>query len=320
MKTVIELDSVAKTYGKSIVALRNLSFKVREGSLVGFVGPNGAGKTTTLKILTGLLAPSSGKAYVDGHDVSHDLTGVRKTIGYLPQDFGVYPFMRVDQYLYHVSRFYMTGAARDDAVREAIESVGLSHLSRRKISTLSTGERQRLGIAQSLIHGPRVLLLDEPTSSLDPIGRREIYSVIRQLAKSGKTVVISSHILAELVKVITDIVVIRSGALLFSGTVDQLQRHLQHGKRDYIRLVFDVLDDSLPKQIEQLQSVDSVTRVQSNELTVHANDVDRARMDVVRLVASSNSILSSLTSGLGDLEDLIVDMITHDRPIQHGGA
>lgn len=306
---MIELNNLTKVYKGNILAANKLTFKVSRGTILGFVGPNGAGKTTTIRMLIGLLKPTAGTASVNGYDVRTELSKVKKSIGYLPQDFGLYPFMKVEEYLDFVCKFYPIITERKKLRQQALETVGLTHLSNRRIRTLSTGEKQRLGIAQAIFHNPDIIFLDEPTSSLDPIGRQEVYQVLSKLIKEGKTIFISSHILAELVKVITDLVIIKSGSLLFSGSVKELlSKYAQRQQRQF-RLSFDLLDEDLLVHIRGASCVQHITMLSSNEILVEVDDIKQAKTELIKLIANSNSVLNTFSSTNEDLEKIIINLI-----------
>ncbi|MFQ6123602.1 MAG: ABC transporter ATP-binding protein [Candidatus Heimdallarchaeota archaeon] len=307
---MIELNNLTKVYKGNILAVNKLSFKVSKGSILGFVGPNGAGKTTTIRMLIGLLKPTTGTARVNGYDVKTELSEVKKSIGYLPQDFGLYSFMKVEEYLDFVCKFYSIITERKKLQQQVLETVGLLHLFNRRIRTLSTGEKQRLGIAQAILHNPDIIFLDEPTSSLDPIGRQEVYQVLTRLIKEGKTIFISSHILAELVKVITDLVIIKSGSLLFSGSVKKLISQYAQRQQRQFRLCFDLLDEDLLAHIQGASWVQHITRLSNNEIVVEVDDVKQAKLELIQLIANSNSVLNTFSSTNEDIEKIIINLIT----------
>jgi ABC-2 type transport system ATP-binding protein len=293
-----------------VLAVNNLTFNVEKGSILGFVGPNGAGKTTTIRILTGLLNPTSGSAWINGYDVKTQLSKVKRSIGYLPQDFGLYDYMRVYEYLDLIGKMYGIRSGRKEIYSQILETVGLDHLTKRKIATLSTGEKQRLGIAQTIVHDPEIIFLDEPTSSLDPIGRREVYQVLRKLIREGKTVFISSHILAELAKIITDVVVIKEGNLLFSGSVKELlAKDSSLAQKSQLKLSFEMLDEELIERIKKSSGIKSVSKITNTEILIEVKDLEQAKINLIKLIANSNSILDTFTSTSGDLEDIILEMI-----------
>jgi ABC-2 type transport system ATP-binding protein len=203
-----------------MVALDNLNLVIQTGDLFGFIGSNGAGKTTTLRILATFLQPSSGSAMVLGHDVVRDASAVRHVIGYMPDFFGVYKDMEVTEYLDFFGACYkIPSNKREQTVKDVLELVGLSEKRGALIGALSRGMQQRLGLARVLIHDPKVLLLDEPASGLDPRARIEMMAILEELQRLGKTIIISSHILSELQALCNRVAIIERGKLIYSGPV-----------------------------------------------------------------------------------------------------
>jgi ABC-2 type transport system ATP-binding protein len=208
----IEVDGLSKRYG-DFEAVRDLSFRVHAGEVVGFLGPNGAGKTTTMRMLTGFIPPTDGTARIAGHDIFDDALEARRAIGYLPESPPLYPEMTPTSYIDFVARLKdVPRARRREAVERALERCGLVDVCRREIRQLSKGYRQRVGLAQAIVHEPQVLVLDEPTVGLDPIQIREIRALIRDLAATGRqTVILSTHILAEVEAICQRVVLIDRG-------------------------------------------------------------------------------------------------------------
>jgi len=208
----IEVDGLSKRYGE-FEAVRDLSFRVHAGEVVGFLGPNGAGKTTTMRMLTGFIPPTDGTARIAGHDIFESALEARRAIGYLPESPPLYPEMTPASYVDFVARLKdVPRARRRDAVERALERCGLVDVRRREIRQLSKGYRQRVGLAQAIVHEPQVLVLDEPTVGLDPIQIREIRALIRDLAATGRqTVILSTHILAEVEAICQRVVLIDRG-------------------------------------------------------------------------------------------------------------
>ncbi len=224
---MIRVTNLTKHYGR-FIAVDNISFTVGEGSIFGFVGPNGAGKTTTLRIMAALLAHTAGEVEIEGVSVFSDPRRIRGLIGYMPDFFGVYDDLRVKEYL----EFYGEASGRHiDAVRQAmpalLDLVGLSGRENDFVNHFSRGMKQRLCLARALIHQPRVLLLDEPASGLDPRARVELREILRELQRMGHTIVISSHILTELAQLCTHIGIINRGRLLLCGPIDEILARVQ---------------------------------------------------------------------------------------------
>lgn len=219
---MIETRDLRKTYG-TFEALKGIDLRVEAGDVFGFIGPNGAGKTTTIRILTTLLAPTSGEATVAGHDVGREPEAIRRLIGYLPDDFGVYPDMTVEEYMHFFAAAYaIPHSERGGLVGGLLELTDLSHKRGALIEGLSRGMQQRLGLARTLVHDPAVLVLDEPASGLDPRARIEIREILRELRRMGKTILLSSHILSELQEVCTRVGILEQGTLVSQGTLPEV--------------------------------------------------------------------------------------------------
>jgi ABC-2 type transport system ATP-binding protein len=222
----VHATQLTRIYG-SLVALSGLNLTVNQGDLFGFIGSNGAGKTTTLRILATFLVPSAGTAAVLGHDVVRDADAVRRSIGYMPDFFGVYKDMEVTEYLDFFGACYrIPTAQREKTVADVLELVGLSEKRGTLIGALSRGMQQRLGLARVLIHDPRLLLLDEPASGLDPRARIEMMAILQELQRMGKTIIISSHILSELQALCNRVAIIEKGKLIYSGPVQGVKEQM----------------------------------------------------------------------------------------------
>jgi ABC-2 type transport system ATP-binding protein len=223
---LIEARGLSKRYG-DLVALHDVSFSVQPGEVVGFLGPNGAGKTTTMRILTGFLPPTDGVAAIDGHDIFSDPLAARRAIGYLPESPPLYPEMSVEGYLAYVAKLKdVPRSARSKAVDSALDRCGLGDVRRRVIGALSKGYRQRVGLAQAIVHDPPVMILDEPTVGLDPIQIREIRSLIGSLAGEGsaRTVILSTHILPEVEAICRRVIIMNRGRKVVDAPLDELRQ------------------------------------------------------------------------------------------------
>ncbi|GGJ06606.1 ABC transporter [Alicyclobacillus cellulosilyticus] len=222
---MIDTHNLSKRYGR-VVAVRDLNLSVRRGTVFGMVGENGAGKTTTLSMLATLTTPSSGKAYINGYEVTRQAQEVRRCIGYMPDSFGVYDDLSAEEYLLFYADCY--GLPRDVAVRRCRELLAWVNLGDKRtayVNDLSRGMQQRLEIARCLMHDPPVLILDEPSSGLDPRSRIEMRGVLRQLRSLGKTILISSHILYELSEIADEIGILRGGELAAVASVGVMLQH-----------------------------------------------------------------------------------------------
>jgi ABC-2 type transport system ATP-binding protein len=221
---VIEAQEVTKRYGE-FLAVDHVSFTAGAGEVVGFLGPNGAGKTTTMRILTGFLPATDGTARIDGHDIFEDPLAARRAIGYLPETPPLYPEMDVESYLHYVAKLKdVPRGRRREGVERALERCGLAEVHRRVIGALSKGFRQRVGIAQAIVHDPKVLILDEPTVGLDPIQIREIRALIADLAaeEGGRTIVLSTHILPEVEAICRRVILIHRGRKVLDAPIEEL--------------------------------------------------------------------------------------------------
>jgi len=226
---IIQTINLTKRYGK-LVALNNLHLNIEEGECFGYIGPNGAGKTTTIRILATLLQPTWGEARVCDHVVGYESRKIRPLIGYVPDFFGAYEDMVVQEYLeFFASAYNITGKKRTQIVGDVLELTDLSHKHDALVDGLSRGMKQRLSIARVLLHDPKVLLLDEPASGLDPRARIEIRALLKELHRMGKTILISSHILPELADLCTSLGIIEQGELIYQGSVAEALRRARVG-------------------------------------------------------------------------------------------
>ena len=237
MSVIIETKRLTKRYGP-LTAVNDLSLSVEQGAIYGFVGPNGAGKTTTMRMLTTLLQPTSGEAWVAGSSVTHDVRGVRRAIGYMPDFFGVYDDMKVWEYLdFFAACYEIPEAQRAGLVNDLLELVDLGHKREAQVDTLSRGMKQRLCLARTLAHHPQVLVLDEPASGLDPRARIEIRELLVELSRLGKTIFFSTHILADVAEICTQVGIVEAGRLVAQGTLAEMQRRLRPNRRLQITLL-----------------------------------------------------------------------------------
>lgn len=239
---MIEARGLSKRYG-DLLAVNDVSFEIGRGEVVGFLGPNGAGKTTTMRILTGFLPATDGTALVAGHDIFSEPLAARRSIGYLPETPPLYPEMDVSGYLTYVAKLKdVPRRNRRESVDRALERCGLAQVSRRVIGSLSKGYRQRVGLAQAIVHEPPVLILDEPTVGLDPIQIREIRSLIAGLAspqagEHQQTVVLSTHILAEVEAICRRVILINSGRKVLDASLEELTRDGQRLEDVFTRVI-----------------------------------------------------------------------------------
>ncbi len=310
---MIEVQQLTKRYGPTL-AVSGISFEVRKGEVLGFLGPNGAGKTTTMRVITGYLPPTSGTVTVSGHDVVEESIEARRHIGYLPETPPVYTDMRVSEYLAFVGR--IKGVPRRDLKRrinEVSEKCAITDVQSRQVGKLSKGYRQRVGLAQALIHNPDVLVLDEPTAGLDPKQIIETRDLIRSLA-GQHTVVLSTHILPEVSKTCERVVVINAGKVVAVGTPDDLTRRLQGFET--VLLTAEGPRDEVKARLERVEGVTMIEErdVADGRVTyeVHADKENDVRAELARAVVESQWRLIELRSSGLSLEDVFLKLTTRD--------
>jgi ABC-2 type transport system ATP-binding protein len=232
---MIELNNFGKKYG-DFTAVEGLTLKIDAGELFGFIGPNGAGKSTTIRFLATLLRATHGEALVNGHSVTGDPLAVRRSVGYMPDNFGVYDGMKVWEFLdFFAVAYQIPRARRRQVIADCMELLDLTHKRDDYVNGLSRGMKQRLCLAKTLVHDPPVLILDEPTSGLDPRARLEVKALLKELRRMGKTILISSHILSELADCCTSIGIIERGQLLLHGPIDEVYRRIRRNQIVEIR-------------------------------------------------------------------------------------
>ena len=307
---MIEVRELTKNYGE-LVAVRDLTFEVEAGRIWGLLGPNAAGKTTTMRILTGYLPATSGRATVAGFDVFDRPDDVKRSIGYLPEVVPLYLDMTVASYLAFVAEIkQVPKARRRAAVARVVEAAGLKDVSRRLIKNISRGFKQRVGIAQAMIHDPQVLVLDEPTIGLDPAQIIEIRSLIRGL-RGEHTILLSTHILAEVTQICEGAVIINEGRLMANGTLDDLSRSYSHKDGVHIRIRRD--DEPAEALLRSIPGMDSVSRLEDGLLLEWSKDKD-LRDDVLRLIMERSFGLLEMRSLGMNIEDLYLKVISGGTP------
>lgn len=227
MSTALRVDSISKRFEK-LVAVDEVSFEVEAGTICGFIGPNGAGKTTSMRIISTLDLPDEGDVWIDGTSVLEDPRGARQRMGFMPDSYGAYPNLSVEEYLDFYARAYgLAGPQRRRTLGFVSDFTGLVPLHGKPMNSLSKGMRQRLCLAKTLLHDPALLILDEPASGLDPRARVELRELIKALAEMGKAVLVSSHILTELSEICHSVAVIEAGRLVATGSVADIQRKIR---------------------------------------------------------------------------------------------
>ncbi len=302
---MLKITNLVKKYGK-FTAVDNLSMEISEGQIFGFVGANGAGKTTTMRIVAGLLQPTSGEILIDGTDILSSSRKVKKKIGYMPDFFGVYDDLKVDEYMNFYSGIYGIPYRERKAISDQLlELVDLGYKKDFYVDSLSRGMKQRLCLARSLIHDPRLLILDEPASGLDPRARVEMKNILRELKNMGKTILISSHILSELAEMCTVIGIIDKGRMSVSGSVEEITEKLTRTGKLKIKV-----RDRLEQAVKLLQEQPSIGEIAINGDIVEADTGadEQVLSDILkRLVMQDIPIVSFARTG-GSLESVFMQL------------
>ncbi|MFJ7918167.1 ABC transporter ATP-binding protein [Lysinibacillus fusiformis] len=302
---MIEIRDLTKRYG-SFTALDHLNLSLEEGIVFGFVGANGAGKSTTFSILATLLSPTSGDALINGKSVVKEPKEVRKQIGYMPDFFGVYDQLKVDEYLdFYGASYGIQLAERQVLIPQLLELVNLTSKRYEYVDLLSRGMKQRLCLARALIHDPKVLILDEPASGLDPRARVEMRDILRNLKLMGKTILISSHILPELAEMCDEIGVIDNGKLIAHGNVAAIQAQLQGEKR----IVMKVTDriNEVRAYLEEDPHISSIDVLEHRlEIAFNYRGTDAEQVELLKKAILADLPIYALSEEEKDLEDVFM--------------
>jgi len=254
----VQVDNLYVRYGK-FTAVKGISFEIPEGEVFGYIGPNGAGKSSTIKVLATLLRPSAGKVRIDGINVVQQPKRIRRLIGFVPDTFGVYEDLTTREYLQFFSAAYgIPRRERGPLIENVLELTDLTKKIDSQVDGLSRGMKQRLSIARVLLHDPKLLLLDEPASGLDPRARIEMRELLKELQKMGKTILISSHILHELSQLCTRIGIIEAGEMIAAGSLDEIYKQINLRRIVHVQLTN--LDDAILAKISDLAEVDQIER------------------------------------------------------------
>jgi ABC-2 type transport system ATP-binding protein len=297
---MVKVSNVTKIYGKQH-ALDNVSFEVNKGEIVGFLGPNGAGKSTMMKIITCYIPATQGVISVEGFDTLEQSIEVRRQVGYLPEHNPLYLDMYVKEYLSFVAGLHLPDAQIKKRVDEMIELTGLTMEMKKKIGALSKGYRQRVGLAQAMIHNPKVLILDEPTSGLDPNQLIEIRALIKNLGKE-KTVILSTHIMQEVTAICNRVIIINKGKIVADDTSEILQQKTSADTAVLVEFGKEVNTNDL-KKIEGVTKVESLGQ---NKFRIHSDD--DVRNAIFQFAVSNNNSVLSLQKEERNLEDVFHEL------------
>ncbi|NOZ38959.1 MAG: ABC transporter ATP-binding protein [Planctomycetes bacterium] len=303
---MIEIKNFGKHYG-DFVAVANLNLKIEAGEMFGFIGPNGAGKSTTIRFLATLLKATHGEGTINGHSVTKDPIGVRRSVGYMPDNFGVYDGMKVWEFLdFFAVAYQVPKARRKEVLSDVLELLDLTHKRDDFVNGLSRGMKQRLCLAKTLVHDPPVLILDEPASGLDPRARLEVKALLKELRNMGKTILISSHILTELADCCTSIGIIERGQLLLHGPIEKVYRQITSNRHLVARF------SGNPKQgISLIRSDPKVTNseVDPRGCTFEMKGSDADVQRLMRALVAAECGLLSFAEKEPTLEDVFM-MVT----------
>ncbi len=294
----IQVEALTKVY-ETQKAVNNISFELKKGEIVGFLGPNGAGKSTTMKIVTGYLPATSGKATVCGFEVQERPMEVRKRLGYLPEANPLYFEMYVREYLEFSAGIHKLGKDSKKRIEEMIGLTGLGKEAYKKIAALSKGYKQRVGLAQAMLHNPEVLILDEPTSGLDPNQIVEIRDLIKNIG-SEKTVLLSTHIMQEVQAMCSRVIIINNGSIVADDSIEHLQQ--VNTKQDVLVVVFEKnIDSSLLSELKNLERYENTA---PSKWTLITNDPEGLRREVMQWAVKHDINISSLQAQTQSLEDV----------------
>ncbi|MBX3377552.1 MAG: ABC transporter ATP-binding protein [Phycisphaeraceae bacterium] len=304
---MIKTTNLTKRFG-DLTAVDSLSLDIGPGEIFGFIGPNGAGKSTTMKILACLMEPDAGSAHVGGFDVSRDGDQIRRILGYMPDFLGVYDDLTVDEYLqFFAAAFQIPRARRRAIIDGVLELTDLTGKRRALVDSLSRGMQQRLGVARVLVHEPKVLLLDEPASGLDPRARIEMRSLLQELGRMGKCLMVSSHILSELAEMCTSIGIIERGRLLYAGSIEDAYAKVRGGERIAIRLEPGSSPDSALATLEHDHRIARATR-ENGQIVVELTPGEHGHHFVLELLMNANHRIAAFTPQAVRLEDAFLKL------------
>lgn len=298
----IIIENITKIYGKQ-KALDNVSLQIEQGKITGFLGPNGAGKSTLMKIITGYIPPNEGNVKINSLNVLENSMSIRKILGYLPENNPLYLDMYISEYLSFVASLYKI-TNKNKRIKEIIEITGLTPEKNKKIGSLSKGYRQRVGLAQAIIHNPKILILDEPTSGLDPIQIIEIRNLIKNLGKE-KTVMLSTHIMQEAEAICNNIIIINKGKIVASNNRDKIHNL---GKDNFASLFVEFANTINESEIKKIKGIVKIEKIQNNNYILTYNQNIDIRQDIFNFAVKNNNVILSQQLKERSLEDVFVDL------------
>lgn len=302
---MLSIKGLEKTYG-DFKALNGLDLTINKGEIFGFIGPNGAGKSTTMKIVSGLLTPDSGEVYVDGIDAIKRNKELKEKIGYMPDFFGVYDNLKAIKYLEFYGSIYGLSYSEGKKIgMDLLELVNLKDKAEAYVDGLSRGMKQRLCLARCLMHNPKLLILDEPASGMDPRARFEMKNILKNLREMDKTIIVSSHILSELGEICTNIGIIERGKMVCQGTVEEIMEEAK-GNNPLFITVIDGVEEAI-KVLKEIPTIGKVT-FDKNKITASLSGNEAEAAEVFRTLINRNIKVTSFNKSEGNLEDLFIKL------------
>jgi ABC-2 type transport system ATP-binding protein len=299
----IKVEHLSKKYG-SQYALNNISFAINSGEILGFIGPNGAGKSTLMKIMCALLSPTSGTVKLNGQNVELNSVEIKRFLGYLPENNPLYPDLYVKEYLLHIARFYHKRKFSQKRVDEVVGLTGLSPEMHKKINVLSKGYRQRVGLAQAIIHDPKILILDEPTTGLDPNQIIEIRALIKNLGKD-KTVILSTHLMQEVEAICDRVIIIDKGQLVADDYTGKLSAY---SKSQCYTIIVEFDNDTDQVDFTEFPDIGLVKKIRTGTWLIETTGAKDIRSDLFNYAVKRNLIILSLHRKDKKLEDVFREL------------
>ena len=289
---MLKVENLYKDFD-NVRAVEDLSFELKEGRICGFVGPNGAGKTTTMRIISTLDEASNGDIFVDNKSIREYPYETRRKIGFMPDHYGTYPDLTVQDYLEFYARAYeINGGKRNSRIEQIMDFTGLIKISSKKVETLSKGMRQRLNLGRALINDPRLMIMDEPAAGLDPRARVELRFLVKKLAERGKTIFISSHILTELGEICDDILIIDKGRLVAFGDVDDIQKEMQKTAEIFIRVLNPEDVKKLEKYLLERPNIENIRPLKDDTLLfTYMEDIEKVPGFIREMINTGFSVI-----------------------------
>ena len=307
---MLKIHGLKKKF-KNFQALDGLDMEIEEGALYGFVGPNGAGKTTAIRIITGLLLPDEGTVEISGKDVIRYREEVKDYFGYVPDEFGMYDNLKVWEYMeFFASCYGFTGLVARNRCQELLEQMKLADKEDAFVDSLSRGMKQRLCLARALIHDPKFLVLDEPTSGMDLRTRMEFKEMLKELCAEGKTILVSSHILSELSQMCTDIGIIDAGKIVLSGSMSEILQKVNDSNPLLIKICGN--REGAIRILREEPAVKNIT-IREDEIVVRFHGTREAEAELLKKMVSAGIPVNGFIREQGDLESVFMQITNHDK-------